>query len=250
MYARTIIETSFPKAWERAVEFVRESPMNLTFGGGKEVKHAVDSQTTIILDKHANLDVLNWKCHPDDPWSTENKIREYLKEYEKGFDESIFDYTYRGRLEKGFIDSDGEPINQLEVLREGLAIQIEEDLSSNRNIATTFNPTLDIKSGKAIPCWNEISVRYEKGGWVSVHDLFRSHDLFDAWSANKIATTKLLYDEVIKPNNCKILHSSEYNISLHIYKYDLDYANNIKKLSRNPQLLSLQKYYDEISGNM
>lgn len=250
MYATTIIDTSFPKAWERAVEFVRESPMNLTFGGGKEVKHALDSQTTIILDRHAILDVLNRKCHPSDPWSTEDKIGAYLKEYEKEFDSSIFDYTYRNRLEQGFLDFDGEPINQLEVMREGLAVQIEEELSSNRNIATTFNPTLDIKSGRAIPCWNEISVRWEKDGLVSMHDLYRSHDLFDAWGPNKIATTKFIYNEVIKPNNCEILYSTEHNISLHIYRYDLDYANNIKNLSRNPQLSSLQRKYDEISGNL
>lgn len=42
MYAKTIHSVSFPKAWEEAVKFVRDSPEKLTFGGGKEVKHAVE----------------------------------------------------------------------------------------------------------------------------------------------------------------------------------------------------------------
>ena len=258
MYATTIIDTSFPKAWERAVEFVRVSLLELKFGGGKEVKHALDSQTEIILDKHAIQEVLERRCHPSDPWGTENKIREYLKEYEKGFDASVFDYTYRNRLENGFknvgffnCELYEDPINQLDTLREGLAIQIEEQVSSNRNIAVMWNPIIDVKSKSATPCWNEILVRWEGDKWegdrrVSIHDLFRSHDLFGAWGANKIATTKMLYNEVIKPNGCKIEYSSEHNFSLHIYKADMDSAWNIKTVSRNPMLLNLQERYDTI----
>lgn len=254
MYATTIIDTSFPKAWERAVRFVRVSPLELRFGGGREIKHALDSQTDIILSKHAIQEVLERKCHPSDPWGTENKIREYLKEYEKGFDASVFDYTYRKRLEEGFssyaygIHGKTEYVNQLDALREGLAIQIEEQISSNRNIAVMWNPVMDIKSKLATPCWNEILVRWESDGWVSIHDLFRSHDLFGAWGANKIATTRMLYNEVVKPNGCKIKYSSERNFSLHIYRGDMDLALNIKHVFRNPMLLKLQEEYNNVSS--
>ena len=59
MYATTIMDTSAIKAWERAMIFIANSPLRLKFGGGTEVKHALDSQVSIILDKNAIDELLN-----------------------------------------------------------------------------------------------------------------------------------------------------------------------------------------------
>lgn len=272
MYSKVIIDTSFPKAWERAVCFVRQSKQKLNFGGGTENKHAVDSGCEIILDNNAIQDVLNHITHPSDPFATPDKIKEYLKEYEAGFDASRFDYTYRDRLERGFhiegeleeelrhksqyitnpLFSDIHPngysghrfLNQLKVLKYGLQKQINEDLSSNRNVAILFNPLIENFSGKSTPCWNEVLVRYEKNNEVSIHTLFRSHDLFGAWESNMIAIVTMLNEEIIKPCNCQIKYVKEHNFSLHIYEYDLPQANNIKIIPRNPMFQRLQTKYD------
>ena len=102
MYATTIIETSAMKAWEKAMYFIANSPLNLTFGGGTEVKHALDSQVSIILDKNAVNELLNEQWHPSDPFCTPDRINAYKDEYKKGFPADTFDYTYRNILEEGF----------------------------------------------------------------------------------------------------------------------------------------------------
>ena len=191
MYATTIIETSSMKAWERAMLFVANSPTRLKFGGDTEVKHALDSQVSIILDEYAINECLNEQYHPSDPFCTPDRIKEYKKEYAKGFDASIFDYTYRDRLECGFRFDDDYPINQIDILRQGLQKQIMEQMGSNRNIAILFNPKIDNFCGKAIPCWNEVLIRWERTGYCSVHTTFRSHEL-SAWNANMLALSEFI----------------------------------------------------------
>ena len=256
MYATTIIETSAMKAWERAMLFIANSPLELKFGGGTEVKHALDSQVHIILDKNAVNELLNEQWHPSDPFCTPDRVKAYKAEYRKGFDASVFDYTYRDILECSFVrqttpyTGDAKLINQIDVLRNNLQIQINEQMGSNRNIAVLFNPGVDNFSGKAIPCWNEILVRWEREGYCSVHTTFRSHDT-SAWNANMLALVEFVYEEIVKPCGCKILYWSEHNYSLHIYNYNLYIINEMVKVSRNPNLAIIQERYDNISsGNI
>ena len=259
MYATTIIETSVMKAWERAMLFVSKSPLSLKFGGGTEVKHVLDSQVSIILDNNAINELLNEQWHPSDPFCTPERVKAYKEEYKKEFNASVFDYTYRDILEKGFRGyvpseqtriSTYQDMNQIDILRNGLQKQIEEQMGSNRNVAVLFNPAVDNFSGKAIPCWNEVLIRWEKEGYCSVHTTFRSHDT-SAWNANMLALTEFIYEEIAKPCGCKILYWSEHNYSLHIYKYDLHIVNEMVKVSRNPALVARQEMYNNISsGNI
>ena len=251
MYSKTIRSVSFAKAWEEAVKFVRKSPEKLTFGGGKEVKHAVDSQCTIILDEYAVRDVLNHVVHPSDPFATPLKLKEYIAEYTDEYDASRFDYTYYNILKRGFYVTNANTpkeswFNQIEALRKGLKKQCDENLSSNRNVATLWNPVVHTYSLKATPCWNEISIRWKCKGQVQIFWTFRSHDLFSAWGGNTVAMTEFLNREVVKPCNCEIVEIIENNYSLHIYDYDLPKANEIKTVQINPALQRLQNKYDRI----
>ena len=275
MYAKTIRSVSFAKAWEEAVKFVRNSPEKLTFGGGKEVKHAVDSQCTIILDEHAVRDVLNYVVHPSDPFATLLKLKEYIAEYTGEYDASKFDYTYYNILKKGFYKNIGSDtpfcdallcgddynyfnqiealrfynyFNQIEALRFGLEKQCKEKLSSNRNVAVLWNPVVHTYSPKAAPCWNEVMVRWKQEGQAQIYWTFRSHDLFSAWGGNTIAMTEFLNRDVVKPCGCEIVEICEFNYSLHIYDYDLPKAMEIKSLQINPMLQRLQDKYDRIDN--
>lgn len=251
MYATTIIDSSAMKAWERAMNFVAKSPERLKFGGGTEVKHAYDSQVSIILDENAINELLNEQWHPSDPFCSVDRVKAYKEEYKKGFDASKFDYTYRDRLENAFDRACYNQINQIDILREGLQKQIDEQMGSNRNIAILFNPIIDNFSGKAIPCLNEILIRWEKENYCSVHTTFRSHDLASAWNSNMLALTEFINEEIVKPCDCKILYWSEHNYSLHIYDYDQFVVENMIVINRNPALSLLQVKYDNIvSGNI
>jgi len=255
VYAKTIRSVSFPKAWEEAVKFVRDSPEKLNFGGGKEIKHAVDSQCTIILDEHAVRDVLGHVVHPSDPFATPLKLKEYIAEYTDEYDAFKFDYTYYDILKNGFNYHERENIqsgcvfpalNQIIALREGLKKQCEEKLSSNRNVAVLWNPIINAYSPKALPCWNEVMVRWKCEGQVQIYWTFRSHDLFSAWEGNAVAITEFLNRDVVKPCGCEIVEICEFNYSLHIYDYDLPKAMEIKELQINPALQRLQDRYDRI----
>lgn len=257
MYAKTIHSVSFPKVWEEAVKFVRKSPEKLTFGGGKEVKHAVDSQCTIILDRHAVREVLGHVVHPSDPFATPSKLKEYIAEYTDEYDASRFDYTYYNILKYGFefppIPEKGSGkfgvgcINQIEALRIGLQKQVDEKMSSNRNVAVLWNPVVHTYSPKAQPCWNEVMVRWKQEGEVQIYWTFRSHDLFSAWEGNTVAMTTFLDREVVKPCGCEIVEICEVNYSLHIYDYDLPAAMKIKEVQVNPALQRLQDKYNRIN---
>lgn len=244
MYSKTIIETSAMIAWEKAMEFVAYSPLKLKFGGGTEIKHALDSQVSIILDNNAIDELLNGQWHPSDPFCTPERVRLYKQEYKTEFPADTFDYTYRNVLEHGFVTKGGAHVNQIDMLRKGLQKQIDEQMGSNRNIAVLFNPSVDNFSGKATPCFNEILVRFESEGYCSVHTTFRSHDLATAWNANMLALTEFVNDEIAKACGCKIKYWSEHNYSLHVYEHDLYVYENIKKVSRNPSLYTLQNKYD------
>lgn len=269
MYAKTIHSVSFPKAWEDAVDFVKVSPEKFRFGGGKEIKHAVDSQCTIILDEHAVREVLGHVVHPSDPFATPLKLKAYIDEYSDQFNVSKFDYTYYDILKRGFskhkivartgvceVDEESHilqelPFNQIEALRVGLQKQVDENLPSNRNVATLWNPVVHTYSTKAQPCWNEVFIRLIesdhpglRGVRVSTH--FRSHDL-SAWEANMVAIIEFLNRDVVNPCDCFIAEIVETNFSLHIYDYDLPHYSKIKKLQINPALQRLQDKYDRIN---
>ncbi len=272
MYAKTIHSVSFPKAWEEAVKFVRKSPEKLAFGGGKEVKHAVDSQCTIILDEHAVREVLEYVVHPSDPFATPAKLKEYTAEYTDEYDASRFDYTYYNILKREFNrysinekynSGDYEEkiigktdngmyylktgFNQIEALRSSLQKQVDEKMSSNRNVAVLWNPVVHTYSPKAQPCWNEVMVRWKQEGQAQIYWTFRSHDLFSAWEGNTVAMTEFLNREVVRPCGCEIVELYEFNYSLHIYDYDLPAAMKIKDVQINPALQRLQDKYDRIN---
>ncbi len=259
MHAKMIKTCSLPYGWQEMVKFVRKSPHIIEFGGGNEIKHALDSQVQIILDHHAIDDALNHIVHPSDPFCTdkdgnpsENRIMAYVNEYDKNFDSSKFVYTYYGEMING-------KVNLINKLKDGLKFQIEstytdnngniiKGLPSNRNVVSLLDNAkwsmLD-----SLPCWNILWIRLEKINedgtvWVSISTWYRSHDLTDAWESNFVAQVTFIVNEILKPLNAKILFWHESNASLHIYKHNLDMAMKIKEISVNPNLIMLQKKYD------
>ena len=237
MYGTTIIDSSLPFAWVRALEFVLNSTEKISFGGGKEIKHATDSQTTIILDSHAVGEALAGITHPLDPFCTPLKLPMYKQEYTEDYPHNKHDYTYYDRLKRGFYRTNANTpaesfLDQIVILRNGLQQQVNEGLSSNRNVGILFNPVIENFSGKSTPCWNEVLIRWIGGRKVSVHTTFRSHDLWGAWESNMVSILDFINRDIVQPCGCSIAWVQEVNYSLHIHDADFDAATRTVKESK------------------
>jgi len=251
-----IEETDFPNAWARAVQFVINNGVEIVFGGPDkndrtkiERKTAKDSRQIIVLTGQAIVQVLSFQTHP----KFKTKDIDFLKTYcrqltregvaawsalpEDDLHKSAYNYlelivNYPRIFGPGTID-------QMQILKENLAEQIQHNIVSNRTQAITWQPEKHAKDHEP-PCLQRIQVRYlgvdEKGrDVVEVEYNWRSRDLYNAWPSNEICVTAAVNHEVIIPNNCIITRIIDYSTSLHIYQGDWDEAKGVKPLATNPQ---------------
>jgi len=233
---------SFPNAWVRAVNCVMNAEQKITFGGkipGKdqeERKIAYDYDFTIVLEGNALREAIVGILHPQFPTKT-NVLREYLKEWERGYDwkKQGFTYCYEDRIES-YAYPGGVCIDQWKLARDDLAEQIESGIQSNRNVIVIGNPFIDrFEIPDSPPCLRELWIRHEGDQKVSVKWKFRSRDLYAAWMTNVIGILSAVMREVIIPNGCQLIQAVDKNDSLHIYKGDWESAKKIKSIPVSPQ---------------
>lgn len=228
-----IEDTNFASAWARAVRAVIMNGTDIVIGDRKEQKQIRDDCAVIELSGDAIKQINARELHPDFPFRF---IVEYIEEFTPEFQKKYmavdpgtlkFEYTYYDRL------TYRNDVNQLITLKDGLAEQILSGISSNRNQATTWIPTIDSTS-VASPCLQRIWIRHIKDNKVEVHLDWRSRDLYTAYQANIIAIVNMLNRYVIQPNKCKIVKLVDYIDSLHIYKSDLEAAKKVRLFGINP----------------
>jgi len=230
-----IEETSFHRAWQRAVSFIDENGISRVIGGPKkqkdgkiiiERKPVRDTCQLIVLNRPAVIQVENGEMHPKFPFGPK-QLEEYCDQltpeyvdYWRGLpidDIHRFGYIYRERLVF--------PFEQLKALRENLSEQISDQISSNRTQAITWRPAEDAFNDEP-PCLQRIQIVYlgrDSDGvdYVDIRYDWRSRDI-NAWQSNKICLTRMLRREVLTPNRCVILRDIDYCASLHCYEHRLD----------------------------
>lgn len=225
-----IEDTSFHRAWQRAAAFIDERGVLRTIGGPKEEngrtiiekKPARDTCQLIILTGPALSQMKNSEMHPAFPFGPkklEEYCRQFTPEYVKYWqglpidDDHRFRYLYFERMTF--------PFDQLKAMKENLAEQIEDGISSNRTQATTWRPKEDAFNDEP-PCLQRIQIIYlgedtEGSRYVDIRWDWRSRDI-NAWQSNKIALNRAIRREVLDPNNCKALRDMDYCASLHCYE--------------------------------
>jgi thymidylate synthase len=220
---------NFNQAW---LQLLRNCSLGkeIVFGDKFNPKPAKDTVQTIILEGDAIQQIEKKSIHPDNPFKLVKQYCNeftwsYLKEYDLKPEDAKFAYMYFDRLARynGFI-------NQLQAMRDDLAVQIGTGISSNRSQAITWEPEADM-GNVASPCLQRIRIRHEGDGKVSVHFDWRSRDAWGAWQSNLIALIDMLYREVIDPNDCIIVRIVDKNDSLHVYKRDYDAVRALIKKS-------------------
>lgn len=213
-----VISEDFNTAWLQVLRnCLKGKP--IIFGDKKHTKHAIDTSQTIILKGRAIEQIEKWTIHPDNPFKLikqycDEFTWEYLKAYDLKPEDAKFAYMYFDRLARynGFI-------NQLDTMKDDLAVQITTGISSNRSQAITWEPEADM-GNVASPCLQRIRIRHEGELKVSVHFDWRSRDAWGAWQSNLIALTDMVYRYILDPNNCIIEQILDNNSSIHVYNPD------------------------------
>jgi thymidylate synthase len=194
----------------------------------------------ISLTGNAIKQVEKREIHPQYPF---RKVDEYCDEFTRSYvrhylgmpKDERFAYLYFDRLTIYPCCRDPSCyIDQIMMLRQGLADQIGDAITSNRDQAITWQVDCD-NATSSPPCLQRIQIRYIPEYKVDVHLTWRSRDLYGAWQANIIAIIYMLNREIIKPNNCEILRIVDYSDSLHVYKTDLEAAKKVKMVPVSPQ---------------
>ena len=225
-----IEDSSFHRAWQKAAAFIEEKGAPRTIGGPKEEngriiierKPAMDTCQLIILTGPAIAQVKESELHPAFPFGPK-KLEEYCSQftpeyvkYWKGLllgDNHRFKYIYFERMTS--------PFDQLKAMRENLAEQIADQISSNRTQSITWRPAEDAFNDEP-PCLQRIQIIYlgeDTNGYkyVDIRYDWRSRDI-NAWQSNKICLNRAIRREVLDPNGCKILRDIDYSASLHCYE--------------------------------
>jgi len=241
LFVHFIEERNFHNAWAKALHAILSKGTDLVIGGGDERKPIKDSCMLISLTGNAIKQIEARELHPQYPF---RRIEEYCNEFTRAFLEAYrskpvnekFSYLYFERLAHYEASSSFHSSDQITLLRDALAEQIKENITSNRAQAITWYVPFDIERSSP-PCLQRIQVRYIPKNNVDVHLTWRSRDLFTAWQSNIVCIIDMLNREIIKPNNCRIVRIIDYSDSLHLYRRDLEDAKKVKLVPVSPQEL-------------
>lgn len=239
LFVHLIEERNFHNAWAKAIHTILSKGTNLVIGGGDERKPIKDSCMLISMTGNAIKQIEAREVHPQCPF---RRIVEYCNEFTRAFLDEYrskplneqFSYLYFERLTHYEPSSSENSSDQIALLKNALADQIRQDITSNRAEAITWYVPFDIKRSSP-PCLQRIQIRYIPEYKVDVHLTWRSRDLFTAWQSNIVCIIEMLNREVIKPNNCQIIRIIDYSDSLHIYTRDLEEAKKVKLVPVSPQ---------------
>lgn len=173
-----------PDAWHKAIkECIKHGAID-TRDYGKPVK------TKVII---STIEIGNPLCEPmlhDDFPTRELHLREYIKQWERGYDwkKQGFEYNYMARLigyPRTDIDSDSSgyykikqlcenTIDQIKVIRENIAKRIAkggECYVSNRDQIITWVPERDLFVAEDQPCFDSETEVLTKDGWKFFKDV-------------------------------------------------------------------------------
>ena len=241
LLAQLIEERNFHNAWAKAIRAVLVKGADLVIGGDDERKPIRDACMLISMTGNAIKQIEAHELHPQYPFK---RIEEYCNEFTRPFLEEYwskpvkerFTYLYFERLARYEAYSGSDGSDQLALLKDALADQLEQEITSNRAQAITWYVPVDIGRSSP-PCLQRLQIRYIPENTVDVHLTWRSRDLFTAWQSNIVCIIEMLNREVIKPNNCQIARIIDYSDSLHIYARDIEDAKKVNLVPVSPQEL-------------
>lgn len=249
--------TDFRNGWAEAIRFVLNKGVVIIFGGPDkddrtkiERKTAKDSRQMLVFTGQAIEQIENFEVHPayfmHGPGLktycqqlTREGVAAWSALPEGDNHKSAYNYlelfiNYPRVFGPGTVD-------QMQILKENLAEQMQNDIISNRTQAITWQPEKHAKHHEP-PCLQRVQIRYlgkdiQGNDVVEVGYDWRSRDGARAFPSNEVCLTAAINREVIKPNKCKIIRIIDYSASWHIYEEFWEEAMEIKPVAINPQMM-------------
>lgn len=186
LYTGKIEEKNFHNAYAKAIQVVLREGVDLVIGGVEQRKPIKDSCMLISLIDNAIKQVENREIHPQFPTKKKHLdiyckeyTRDFLREYEEWDINKKFSYLYFERLVSCIAYSTyvtkHRRIDQIMLLKQSLAEQVESVITSNRQQAITWIVDKDINS-LSPPCLQRIQIRYVPENKVDVHLTWRCYD--------------------------------------------------------------------------
>jgi thymidylate synthase (methanogen type) len=211
-------------AWAQAVNFVMKNGMEIKTEYGPMSKDIC----SVIEIREPYIEPM---LHPQFP-TKELHVREYLKQWERGYDwkKQGFEYNYMDRLIN--YPSRGKDVDQLKAIKDLLPQGV-----SRRRQAITWIPERDLFVKEDQPCLQRLWVRSIGDGNAEMHCMWRSRDLYAAWNSNMVGLLTMIKREVLEPNNLKLVKVVDFCNSLHIYEADWESASKVKPLPKSPQMM-------------
>ncbi len=211
-------------AWAQAVNFVMKNGMEIKTEYGPMSKDIC----SVIEIREPYIEPM---LHPQFP-TKELHVREYLKQWERGYDwkKQGFEYNYMDRLIN--YPSRGKDVDQLKAIKDLLPQGV-----SRRRQAITWIPERDLFVKEDQPCLQRLWVRAIGDGNAEMHCMWRSRDLYAAWNSNMVGLLTMIKREVLEPNNLTLIKVVDFCNSMHIYEADWESALKVKPLPKSPQMM-------------
>ena len=251
-----IQSTDFRNAWVEAIQCALRGPVVIFGGPDKNDKNKIerktikDSRQLVSFTGQAIRQIENFEVHPQYFMQGES-LKTYCRQLTRegvaawaalpdgDSHKSTYNYlelfvNYPRIFGPGTID-------QMQILKENLSEQIDNDITSNRTQAITWQPEKHAKDHEP-PCLQRVQIRYlgkdaQENDFVEVGYDWRSRDLGRAFPSNIPCVTAAINREAIIPNKCRIARIIDYSASLHIYKEFWEEARGIKPVAINPQMI-------------
>ncbi|MDD2981527.1 MAG: hypothetical protein PHN80_16370 [Hespellia sp.] len=203
----------------KLLKFICNAGQKLVFGDNGEEKFAWEGHLTLHGSGKLLERAYRGETPKHFPWSGQ-KVIEYQKEF---FDLELcrnFVYHYALQLEEW----KGE-YNQTDWLRETLKQSLDEEIQSNRIVATIYDPER-FNGERDVPCWQWLQLRKLRGNQVRLECLYRSWDVAAIW-ANLAGIVKYMVDKVIFPAGGELVEVFITGTSTHVYRHDFEYARKV-----------------------
>ena len=213
---------------------------DINFGDKEEEKFAREIMCTVQIHGKGLRNVLKGKTPKGFGWSGK-KVKKLMESFvADAKNPTGFEYTYPELLSRmlgfkkdKFIGNSYAVFDQFEITKNALMIDKINNIMSNRNVGTLYQPGMHQMKDK--PCFNWFQIRYTGEGKGSLRLLFRSHDYGDAFWANLSSVGHGFNELVFKPCGVELEEIIVVSASAHVYDNQSDLVENLTGIKWNKE---------------